>query len=176
MEITTLPDTFAALGSPVRLAIVERLLRDGELAAGDLAAEGGVSAPAMSHHFKVLREAGIVTQRVDAQRRFGLAESGDRRMSLDPARLLGPEPRQAGRGHRAGAKADQRIADRAPLSDRARELFDYLTQPGNVVKWWGPEGATVVDAELDLAKVGPWRLVRSEGAGRHRRACGRRAW
>lgn len=66
----SLPDAFAALGNPVRLAIVERLLRQGELAAGDLVAKGEMSAPAMSHHFRVLREAGIVTQRVDAQRRL----------------------------------------------------------------------------------------------------------
>ncbi len=65
-----LTDTFAALGHPVRLAIVERLLKKGELAAGDLVARGEMSAPAMSHHFKVLREAGIVSQRVDAQRRL----------------------------------------------------------------------------------------------------------
>ncbi|GLS36639.1 transcriptional regulator [Mesorhizobium tianshanense] len=66
----SLTDTFAALGNDVRLAIVERLLRDGELAAGDLVADGEMSAPAMSHHFRVLREAGIVIQRVDAQRRL----------------------------------------------------------------------------------------------------------
>jgi len=60
---------FAALGHPARFAIVERLLREGELAAGDLA-QPRISAPAMSHHFKVLREAGIVRQRVDAQRRL----------------------------------------------------------------------------------------------------------
>lgn len=65
-----LTGTFAALGNDVRFAIVERLLREGELAAGDLVAEGEMSAPAMSHHFKVLRDAGIVTQRVDAQRRL----------------------------------------------------------------------------------------------------------
>ena len=64
-----LPDAFAALGNATRLAIVERLLRDGEVAAGDLA-DGAMSAPAMSHHFKVLRDAGIVSQRVDAQRRL----------------------------------------------------------------------------------------------------------
>lgn len=64
-----LPNTFAALGNATRLAIVERLLRDGEVAAGDLA-DGAISAPAMSHHFKVLRDAGIVVQRVDAQRRL----------------------------------------------------------------------------------------------------------
>ena len=65
-----LRDTFAALGNATRLAIVERLLRDGELAAGDLVAEGAMSAPAMSHHFRVLRDAGILAQRVDAQRRL----------------------------------------------------------------------------------------------------------
>jgi DNA-binding transcriptional ArsR family regulator len=65
-----IPETFAALGHPVRLAIVERLLREGELSAGELVAEGSMSAPAMSHHFKLLRDAGIVTQRVDAQRRL----------------------------------------------------------------------------------------------------------
>jgi DNA-binding transcriptional ArsR family regulator len=65
----TLPDTFAALGNATRLAIVERLLLGGEMAAGDLA-DGSMTAPAMSHHFKVLRDAGIVAQRVDAQRRL----------------------------------------------------------------------------------------------------------
>jgi DNA-binding transcriptional ArsR family regulator len=69
MELA-LPDTFAALGNATRLAIVERLLRDGEVAAGDLVADAEMSAPAMSHHFRVLREAGIVMQRVDAQRRL----------------------------------------------------------------------------------------------------------
>jgi DNA-binding transcriptional ArsR family regulator len=67
--INALPDTFAALGNATRLAIVERLLREGEVAAGDLA-DGTMSAPAMSHHFKVLRDAGILVQRVDAQRRL----------------------------------------------------------------------------------------------------------
>jgi DNA-binding transcriptional ArsR family regulator len=66
MEITS---AFAALGHPARFTIVERLLREGELAAGALA-QPTISAPAMSHHFKVLREAGIVSQRVDAQRRL----------------------------------------------------------------------------------------------------------
>lgn len=66
----SLNTSFAALGHPVRLAIVERLLRGGELSAGELAAGSAISASAMSHHFKLLREAGIVSQRIDAQRRF----------------------------------------------------------------------------------------------------------
>ena len=52
-----------------RAAIVERLLHEGELAAGELA-QPDISPPAMSHHFRVLREAGLVSQRVDAQRRL----------------------------------------------------------------------------------------------------------
>jgi len=65
-----LPTTFAALGNATRLAIVERLLAEGELAAGELLDAAEVSPPAMSRHFKVLREAGIVVQRVDKQRRM----------------------------------------------------------------------------------------------------------
>ena len=64
-----LPATFEALGNATRLSIVERLLAEGELSAGDLQAED-ITPPAMSRHFKVLREAGIVVQRVDAQRRL----------------------------------------------------------------------------------------------------------
>jgi DNA-binding transcriptional ArsR family regulator len=49
---------------------VDRLLKEGELSAGELLEGGPMSAPAFSHHFKVLREAGIVHQRVDRQRRM----------------------------------------------------------------------------------------------------------
>jgi len=67
--MSQLPTTFAALGNATRLEIVERLLAEGELSAGALQAEN-ITPPAMSRHFKVLREAGIVVQRVDAQRRL----------------------------------------------------------------------------------------------------------
>ena len=69
-EVRHLPDTFAALGNRTRLQIVEQLLREGEVAAGDVRAVPAISAPAMSHHLKVLREAGILQQRVDRQRRL----------------------------------------------------------------------------------------------------------
>ena len=60
---------FSALGDPTRFGIVERLLAEGELNAGQLLDGISVSGPAVSRHLKVLRNAGIVTQRVDAQRR-----------------------------------------------------------------------------------------------------------
>lgn len=68
--MTGMPDTFAALGDATRFAIVERLLKEGELPAGDLQNVGAMSAPAISRHLKVLREAGILHRRVDKQRRM----------------------------------------------------------------------------------------------------------
>lgn len=66
-ELSTL---FAALGDPTRLAIVERLLKQGEQPAGELLDTGPISAPAISRHLKVLRQAGIIEQRIDRQRRL----------------------------------------------------------------------------------------------------------
>jgi DNA-binding transcriptional ArsR family regulator len=68
--MSNLSTTFAALGDTTRLAIVERLLRDGELPVGDLLDVGAISPPAISRHLKVLRNAGIVAQRIDKQRRI----------------------------------------------------------------------------------------------------------
>lgn len=65
-----LPTTFAALGDSTRFAIVERLLKEGELSAGELQDVADISAPAISRHFKVLRNAGIIEQRIDKQRRM----------------------------------------------------------------------------------------------------------
>lgn len=66
----TLPQTFAALGDSTRFAIVERLLQQGELSAGDLQVSATISPPAISRHLKVLRNAGIIAQRIDKQRRI----------------------------------------------------------------------------------------------------------
>ena len=68
--MTDLITHFAALGDPTRFAIVERLLNEGELSAGALQDVADVSAPAISRHLKVLRESGLIRQRVEAQRRI----------------------------------------------------------------------------------------------------------
>ncbi|QLC26212.1 winged helix-turn-helix transcriptional regulator [Parasphingopyxis algicola] len=68
--MSDLTTTFAALGEPTRFAIVERLLREGELNAGALQQGASISAPAISRHLKVLRKAGIVVQRIDRQQRI----------------------------------------------------------------------------------------------------------
>ena len=65
-----LVDTFAALGDPTRFAIVERLLTEGEMSAGELQDTAEISPPAISRHLKVLRAAGVLRQRIDRQRRL----------------------------------------------------------------------------------------------------------
>lgn len=68
--MTQLPKTFAALADETRFAIVERLMQSGAQSAGDLSDIAPISAPAFSRHLKVLREAGLVTQTIDKQRRI----------------------------------------------------------------------------------------------------------
>ena len=58
----------AALADPVRREIVE-LLAAGEMGAGEIAERFPVTRPAVSRHLRVLREAGLVTSEVRAQRR-----------------------------------------------------------------------------------------------------------
>jgi DNA-binding transcriptional ArsR family regulator len=58
-----------ALADPNRRRIVE-MLAAGELAAGEIGDAFEISAPAISQHLKVLKEANIVTVRVDGQRRI----------------------------------------------------------------------------------------------------------
>jgi DNA-binding transcriptional ArsR family regulator len=57
------------LAEPRRVAILD-LLRDGERPVGDLVGRLGLSQPAVSKHLRVLKEAGLVEARVDAQRRL----------------------------------------------------------------------------------------------------------
>jgi len=58
-----------ALGDPTRRTIFERLA-DRPRAVGELARELPVSRPAVSQHLKVLKEAGLVTDRRAGNRRI----------------------------------------------------------------------------------------------------------
>jgi DNA-binding transcriptional ArsR family regulator len=64
-----------ALADQTRRQIVE-MLADGERTAGEIVGRFDLSGPAISQHLKVLREARLVSVRVDAQRRI---------YALDPA-------------------------------------------------------------------------------------------
>ncbi|HEX6938814.1 MAG TPA: metalloregulator ArsR/SmtB family transcription factor [Longimicrobiales bacterium] len=83
-------DLFETLAQPSRRRIVE-LLRGGERAVGEIVDALGTSQPAVSRHLRVLREAGLVAVRVDAQRRlYRLRPETLRALDawLEPYRLL----------------------------------------------------------------------------------------
>lgn len=69
-------NSFLALADPTRRSIIESLAA-GERSFGDLAHQFEMSRPAVSQHLKVLRDAGIVLVRPDAQRRiYRLSDAG----------------------------------------------------------------------------------------------------
>jgi DNA-binding transcriptional ArsR family regulator len=61
--------TFAVLAEPTRRQILD-LLRDGERPVGELVDRLALSQPGVSKHLRVLREAGLVDVRADAQKRM----------------------------------------------------------------------------------------------------------
>ena len=101
-------DILQAIAEPTRLAIVRQLASDGEICACDFTDCCGVSQPTVSHHLKVLREAGVV--------------SGERRGTWIYYRL---EPKAAARiaalGHllAAGAAREPKRVTTKPVAARA---------------------------------------------------------
>jgi DNA-binding transcriptional ArsR family regulator len=62
-------DVAAAIADPVRREILV-MLRDQPLAAGQIAARFAISRPAVSRHLRVLRESGLVRDRLVGRQRF----------------------------------------------------------------------------------------------------------
>jgi DNA-binding transcriptional ArsR family regulator len=63
-------DAFNALADPTRRSIIELLARRGHLPVSEIAEQYSVSAPAISQHLKVLREARLVQVEKHAQQRI----------------------------------------------------------------------------------------------------------
>ena len=59
-------NAFKAIADPARREIL-RLLRHGEMTAGDLSGHFDMSKPTMSHHFAVLAEADLISRRREGQ-------------------------------------------------------------------------------------------------------------
>ena len=128
-----------ALGSPVRREILWSV-GDRERPAGEIAAAVHVSAPTVSEHLKVLRDAGLVTMRVDGSFRRYRA----RREALDGLqRLL---PGNGGRWAPADdvperARADARtvptVRASVALACPRERAFTALTDPGSYGRWLG---------------------------------------
>ena len=67
-------DGWTALGDPTRRAIFERLA-DRPQAVGELASGFPVTRPAVSQHLKVLKDAGLVSDRAEGTRRIYAVDS-----------------------------------------------------------------------------------------------------
>jgi DNA-binding transcriptional ArsR family regulator len=71
----TLAAVMAALSDPMRVAIVRQLAAEGERTCGTF--ELGISKATRSHHFRVLREAGITHTRAEGTHRHVSLRRGD---------------------------------------------------------------------------------------------------
>ena len=103
---------FDVLAEPNRRAILEQLSR-GEQCVGDLEHRLELSQPAISKHLRVLREAGFVDARIDAQRRVY-------RIRMEPLIALDKWLEQYRRQWDAALDALERHLDRTPDGPRGR--------------------------------------------------------
>lgn len=62
-RVTDFVNAFRALGDPTRQTILALLEEAGELCVSDLAQHFEMAQPSVSHHLRVLKEAGLVTAR-----------------------------------------------------------------------------------------------------------------
>ena len=100
-------DIFAALAHPTRRQILQDL-KDGELAAGEIASRFNNSGPTISRHLSVLRQAGLIEERRDANRilyslvsdRLALSV-GDFLSTVCPEQIVLREVRKRGTGRTA---------------------------------------------------------------------------
>jgi DNA-binding transcriptional ArsR family regulator len=79
MAKLVLTDVLYALSDPLRLRIVRQLAEEGEASCG--AFEVRMPKSSLSHHFKVLREAGVIATRAEGVQRINRL----RRAELDKA-------------------------------------------------------------------------------------------
>ncbi len=75
-------ELFAALGHPIRLALLERLRQEPGTPVHALASEFAVTRPAISLHLRVLRDAGLVAEEQHGrERRYEIDGAGFRAAS-----------------------------------------------------------------------------------------------
>jgi DNA-binding transcriptional ArsR family regulator/uncharacterized protein YndB with AHSA1/START domain len=128
-----------ALSSPVRREILW-LIGDRERAAGEIAAGVHVSAPTVSEHLKVLRDAGLVAMRVDGSfRRYRARRdvlAGLQRLLAGPAERWQPADDLPERD-RASARTAPVVIASVDLACPREEAFTALTDPEVYSRWLG---------------------------------------
>lgn len=79
---------FEALSDPVRLKIIHFIANKKEVTCSELIEHTQLSQPAISHHSKILRQAGIIKCRKEGTRNFySLREENLQECGINPERL-----------------------------------------------------------------------------------------
>ena len=88
-----------ALGDPIRFRITQEIAAAGELSCGQVAEHFEVSQPTISHHMKILMEAGVLVMRNQGKHHFTSVNRVllDSLAALLPSRL-GPAGRRSASG------------------------------------------------------------------------------
>jgi ArsR family transcriptional regulator len=99
MDDSALIRVLKALAEPRRFRIVQELAAAGELSCGQVGERFPLAQPTISHHLKVLNDAGLLVVRREAQHAFVSVnqELMDRVLQPLPARQMTPPPRNSGR-------------------------------------------------------------------------------
>jgi len=52
------------------------------------------------------------------------------------------------------------------------KLFDWVSAPDKLLKWWGPEGMHVPEHTLDFSRIGPWYSIMQNAEGQQFKVSG----
>src|SRR5215471_5606342 len=133
-----------AIAGPRRRQIL-RLVLGGELSAGEIAAQFDISAPAVSQHLGVLKEAGLVSERRNGTRRLyrarpeGLAELKEFLEDFWSERLEALK-REAEQEERASmdATAEATAVERTiSIAASPETVWEFLVDGDKAIRWMG---------------------------------------
>jgi uncharacterized protein YndB with AHSA1/START domain/DNA-binding transcriptional ArsR family regulator len=173
-------DIFSALADSTRRSILELLASSGPLSVKEIYAHFPVSAPAISQHLKVLKEANLVQMEKRAQHRL-YQINPDALFELDAwsrhitqlwnqrfdvlERVLEEEKRTS---RHYGMERKRSMTDPTHrrkevtitrIFDSPRKLvFRAWTDPKLLAQWWGPDGFTNPVCEVDVRPGGAIRI------------------
>lgn len=51
-------------------------------------------------------------------------------------------------------------------------VFAFVTQKDHLLKWWGPEGITIAEHDLDFTRLGPWSSIMVNANGQRYKVTG----
>lgn len=173
LEDERLDETFAALANSTRRAILARLAQ-GDATVNELAEPFELTLPAISKHIKVLQRAGLVARGQRAQfRPCSLEAAALAEVSAWTEQYRSGRPASSGWTSTSGASRHPRKQARIMAEGRSSEdavviermldapvelIWQMWTDPEHFAAWYGPDGATIPVARMDV-RVGGTRLV-----------------